>query len=162
MNVRTPLVTWDFPCFAVLPWLPGVSPLVCCTPLITWSPPSSLAVLPWLPGVPPPRLLHSLDYLGSPPPHLLLFIQVSVMHSVMSGYTDKALSYADKAFQFMNVSPKSGELHLFYDFATSSPGMSCKSFWHPLKCWIFFREGRPETLLLHVLFYALAFREFQN
>ena len=32
------------------------------------------------------------------------------MHSVMSGYTDKALSYADKAFQFMNVTPKSGEL----------------------------------------------------
>ena len=31
------------------------------------------------------------------------------MHSVMSGYTDKALSYADKAFQFMNVSSKSGE-----------------------------------------------------
>ena len=30
------------------------------------------------------------------------------MHSVMSGYTEKALTYADKAFQFMNVSQKSG------------------------------------------------------
>ena len=33
------------------------------------------------------------------------------MYSVMSGYTDKALTYADKAFQFMNASPnqKNGE-----------------------------------------------------
>ena len=47
------------------------------------------------------------------------------MHSVMSGYTDKALSYADKAFQFMNVTPKSGNINFFDDFAISSPDMSC-------------------------------------
>lgn len=76
------------------------------------SPPSSPFIYLLLllsPSFFPPLLspLPSITLLfpSSPffPPSLPpLFPQVSVMHSVQAGYTDKALSYADKAMQFID------------------------------------------------------------
>ena len=40
--------------------------------------------------------------------HALPSLQVSVLHSVQAGFTDKALSYAEKAMQFINQ--ESGQL----------------------------------------------------
>ena len=37
------------------------------------------------------------------------------MHSVLSGYTEKALTYADKAFQFMNASTNQNSGKFYID-----------------------------------------------
>ena len=59
--------------------------------------PSLLSFLSLFPSSPLPFLL--ILFLFPFPPSLP---QVSVMHSVQAGYTEKALSYADKAMQFID------------------------------------------------------------
>ena len=64
-----------------------------------------------LPPLFPPSSFFPLSI---PPP----LPQVSVMHSVQAGYTEKALSYADKAMQF--IDQQKGLCHALYNSRTEA------------------------------------------